>query len=172
MSIRLDEAIKTALAYEQKVQKVYEDAAKKLSDPVGQRVFAQLAKEEAGHVAYLQSRLTEWQKSGHIELEELRTVVPGAERIAEGRKRMAKSMREKRPATSEVEHLQRALAAEKETSAFYKQMVSELSGERQKLFARFLEIEEGHVAIVQAEIDAVSGTGFWFDFKEFDLERG
>jgi len=172
MGIRLDEAIKTALEYEQKVQKVYEDAAKKLGDPIGQRVFAQLAKEEAGHVAYLQSRLAEWQKSGHIDLEELRTVVPTTERIAEGRKRMAKSMRGKRPAMSEVEHLQRALAAEEETSAFYKQMVSELSGERQKLFARFLEIEEGHVAIVQAEIDAVSGTGFWFDFKEFDLEKG
>jgi hypothetical protein len=51
-------------------------------------------------------------------------------------------------------------------------MVGELSGERQRLFARFLEIEEGHVAIVQAEIDAVSGSGFWFDMKEFDLEKG
>jgi len=172
MAIRLDEAITTALEYEKKVQKVYADAAKKLADPVGQRVFAQLAKEEAGHVAYLQSRLGEWQKSGHVDLEELKTVVPSKERIAEGRTRMAKSMREKRATTSEVEHLQRALAAEKETSAFYTQMVSELSGERQKLFARFLEIEEGHVAIVQAEIDAVSGTGFWFDFKEFDLEKG
>jgi rubrerythrin len=172
MAIRLDEAITTALEYEKKIQKVYADAARKLTDPVGQRVFAQLAKEEAGHVAYLQSRLGEWQKSGHIDLEELKTVVPGKDRIAEGRKRMAKSMREKRAATSEVEHLQRALAAEKETSAFYKSMVSDLSGERQKLFARFLEIEEGHVAIVQAEIDAVSGTGFWFDFKEFDLEKG
>ena len=172
MAIRLDEAITTALEYEKKVQKVYADAAKKLADPVGQRVFAQLAKEEAGHVAYLQSRLGEWQKSGHVDLEELKTVVPSKERIDAGRQRMAKSMRGRRAATSEVEHLQRALAAEKETSAFYKRMVSELSGERQKLFARFLEIEEGHVAIVQAEIDAVSGTGFWFDFKEFDLEQG
>jgi rubrerythrin len=172
MAIRLDEAIATALEYERKVQKVYADAAKKLADPVGQRVFAQLAKEEAGHVAYLQSRLGEWQKSGHVDLEELKTVVPSKERIDEGRTRMAKSVRAKRTTTSEVEHLQRALAAEQETSAFYRKMVSELSGERQQLFARFLEIEEGHVAIVQAEIDAVSGTGFWFDFKEFDLEQG
>jgi len=50
-------------------------------------------------------------------------------------------------------------------------MVSELSGVRQKLFARLLEIEEGHVAIVQTEIDAVSRTGLWFDFEEFDLEN-
>jgi hypothetical protein len=36
---------------------------------------------------------------------------------------------------------------------------------------RCLEIEEGHVAIVQADIDAVSGIGFWFDVKEFDLDK-
>ena len=172
MTIRLDDAIQTAIEFEKKVLKVYQEAAKKTDEPVGKRVFRQLAKEEAGHVAYLQSRLTEWQKSGHIDLAELRTVVPNKERIAAGRKRMAKSMQGKRAATSEVEHLQRALAAEMETSAFYRQMVSELSGERQKLFARFLEIEEGHVAIVQAEIDAVGGYGYWFGIEEFDIEKG
>lgn len=172
MATRLDQAIQTAIEFEKKVLNVYKDAGKKIADPVGQRVFQQLAKEEAGHVAYLQSRLTEWQKSGHIDLEELRTVVPNKERIAEGQKRIAKSMRGKRGAATEVEHLQRALATEKETSAFYRRMVSELSGERQEMFARFLEIEEGHVAIVQAEIDAVGGFGFWFDMQEFDLEKG
>jgi len=172
MTMRLDEAIQTAIEYEKKVLKVYKDAGAKLADAVGQRVFQQLAKEEAGHVAYLQSRLGEWQGSGHIDLEELQTAVPSKERIAEGRKRMTKSMRGKRSAASEVEHLQRALAAERETSAFYRQMVSELSGERQKLFARFLEIEEGHVAIVQAEIDSVGGFGYWFDMEEFDIEAG
>ena len=38
------------------------------------------------------------------------------------------------------------------------------------MFARFLEIEDGHVAIVQAELDFISDNGFWFDFQEFDME--
>ncbi len=172
MTIRLDEAIKTAIEFEKKVLKVYQDAEKHAVDPVGQNVFRQLAKEEAGHVAYLESRLTEWQKSGHIALEELRTVIPDRARIAEGRRRAAKPMRGKPASSTEVEYLQRALAAEKETSAFYRKMVSELAEERRKLFARFLEIEEGHVAIVEAEIDAVSGSGFWFGIPEFDVEKG
>ena len=50
-------------------------------------------------------------------------------------------------------------------------MVSELPPEGRALFERFLEIEQGHVAIVQAEIDAVSGLGFWFDVQEFRLEN-
>jgi hypothetical protein len=33
-----------------------------------------------------------------------------------------------------------------------------------------VEIEAGHEAIVQAEIDALNGLGFWFDFTEFRLE--
>ena len=33
-----------------------------------------------------------------------------------------------------------------------------------------LEIEEGHVAIVQAELDSLQGMGFWFDMQEFNLE--
>jgi rubrerythrin len=172
MPIKLDEAIKTAIEFENKVLKVYQDAAKNAADPVGRTVFQQLAKEETGHVAYLESRLSEWQKSGHIAQEELRTIVPDKGRIAEGRKRMAKPTRSKPTSSTEVEYLQRALAAEKETSAFYRKMVSELAEERRKLFARFLEIEEGHVAIVEAELDAVSGSGFWFGMKEFDLERG
>jgi len=172
MTIRLDEAIKTAIEFENKVLKVYQEAGKKAVDPVGQKVFQQLAKEEAGHVAYLKSRLTEWQKSGHISLEELQTIVPDKKIIQEGRKRLAKPMRAKSASATEVELLQRALAAEKETSAFYRKMVSELAEERRKLFARFLEIEEGHVAIVEAELDAVSGSGFWFGIKEFDIEKG
>lgn len=60
---------------------------------------------------------------------------------------------------------------ETETSDFYRRMVSELPAEARGLFSRFLEIEEGHLAIVQAQIDHVSGTGYWFDVREFDLEE-
>jgi rubrerythrin len=172
MTISLDKAIQTAIEFENKVHKFYDDASAKIADPVGQRVFQQLAKEEAGHIAYLESRLSEWQKTGQINIEELQTIVPDKERIAEGRKKLAQSMRTKRPESSEILYLQRAFEVEKETSGFYRQMVSELSGDNQQLFARFLKIEEGHLAIVQAEIDAVQGNGFWFDMMEFDLEAG
>jgi hypothetical protein len=47
-----------------------------------------------------------------------------------------------------------------------------IAGGGQNLFSRFLEIEDGHAAIVQAEMDSVNQSGFWFDLKEFDLEVG
>jgi rubrerythrin len=172
MAMGLDEAIKTAIEFEKKVYQVYETAKDKIVDPVGQRVFKQLSLEEAQHVSYLQHRLNEWKADGHIKIEKLSTVVPDKERIAEGRDTLSRTMQSRDAASTEIEYLKGAFEVEKQTSAFYRQMVAELSGEGQELFSRFMEIEEGHVAIVQAEIDSVQGMGFWFDFMEFDLEAG
>lgn len=57
-----------------------------------------------------------------------------------------------------------------ETSGFYKKMVDEMSDDAQRMFGRFLDIEAGHIAAVQAELDYLSRTGYWLDFKEFDME--
>jgi rubrerythrin len=66
--------------------------------------------------------------------------------------------------------LSKALQVEVETSAFYRKLVQEMEGDARTMFARFLEIEDGHIAVVQAELDYISQTGFWFDFQEFDME--
>jgi rubrerythrin len=67
--------------------------------------------------------------------------------------------------------LEKALAVETETSGFYKKMVAELPPEGRAFFERFVEIELGHVALVEAELNSVQGAGFWFDMPEFDLEK-
>jgi rubrerythrin len=70
----------------------------------------------------------------------------------------------------ELQWLRKAHGVERETSDFYQRMVNELPDEAKGLFKRFLEIEEGHLALVQAQIDQALGTGYWFDVREFDLE--
>jgi hypothetical protein len=49
-------------------------------------------------------------------------------------------------------------------------MIDALDGEGRRLFSRFYQIEQGHVDAVQAELDYLSGTGYWLGFKEFDME--
>ena len=167
------EAIKTGILFEKKVHATYAAAAKRAEDATAKKVFATLAEEEQGHINYLESRLAEWQRDGRVANEKLRTVLPAAERIKAGVKRMrAQVAQRKGNHAAELDSLRQALAAEEETSAFYLQMVRELPAEGQELFARFLDIEDGHAAIVQAEIDSVNQMGFWFDLKEFDLELG
>jgi rubrerythrin len=169
----MEQAIKTAIVYEQRVHASYLDAARRAKDETAQKVFRTLAQEEMGHVAYLESRLSEWQRTGRLSPEELKTVLPSADRIQAGISRLRSRVAQRKDSRpSELESLRQAAAAEDETSGFYRQMIRELPAEGQELFARFLDIEDGHAAIVQAEIDSVNRLGYWFDLKEFDLEAG
>ncbi len=165
----IEEAIKTALEFETQVRQVYHDAAESASDPVGKRIFKVLAEEEQGHLEYLRHKLDEWKKSGRLTAERLNTVIPSRERI---RKRIStlEAHRSGDERGGELQMLTRALDVEAKTCDFYKRMVKELPQEGKQLFAHFVEIEEGHLAIVRAEIDYLTKTGYWFDVKEFDME--
>lgn len=167
----LEEAIKTALEYEQGVYRIYLEAMEKSSDPAAQRIFKVLCDEEMGHLTYLRQRFDEWQKTGDIDVAELGTVIPEKQAIDTRLQELRQTVKPKATQQRvELEMLKRALEAEIKTGSFYKEMVASLDGKGRALFKRFVEIEAGHEAIVQAEIDAVSNLGFWFDTPEFRLE--
>lgn len=171
--MNVEEAIKLSLDYEGKVHNLYLEAVKTATDDAGKRVFQVLADEEMSHLKYLNSCLDEWQKSGKITAEKLATVFPSRERIEEGLEKLKQKIEPQgKQYDVELDNLRKALDVEVETSEFYKSVVKEIDPEGRQLFERFVEIEEGHKAIVQAEIDSVSGLGFWFDHMEFSMEGG
>jgi rubrerythrin len=170
--MKLDDAIKAALEYEIGVCKVYVDAMNKTGDETAKRIFKVLGQEEEDHVAYLRDRLAEWEKAGKITVKALDTVLPGREAINKGLQDLERTVKQEPTKLNlELELLKKALDAEIKTSEFYKEMVRTLDGDGQKLFKRFVEIEEGHEAIVQAQINTVGNWGFWFDTPEFRLEN-
>ncbi len=168
----IEEAIKTAIEFEKNVKASYHKAAEEAKDPTAKHVLAVLAEEEEGHVAFLQSRLAEWQKEGKLTPAVLNTAIPSKERIAEGVAKLQENLEKPRAEADDLAHFKQALDVEREASGFYKKMISELPEEGQRLFERFVEIEEGHLAMAQAEIDTAKGLGYWFDFQEFRLESG
>ena len=174
--MELDEAIKTAIEYEAGVHRTYQEAMQRTTDAKGKRFFEVLRDEEMGHLKYLRERLEEWTRDGKIQVAELDTAIPSHEAIDHGlqelREKLTPGATGKGLHMTELDLLRKALAVEADTSSFYKEMVRTLDGDGRRLFERFVEIEEGHQAIVQAEIDSVSGTGVWFDTKEFNLEMG
>jgi rubrerythrin len=169
--MKLDQAIKTALDYEDGVYRIYAEAMNKSTDPAAKRILKVLCDEEAGHLNYLQSRLEEWQQTGKITAKKLGTSIPARKSIEKGLEDLRKTVKS-RPTKQppELELLKKALDAEIKTTVFYREMVAKLDGEGQALFRRFLEIEEGHEAIVRAQINTVGNWGFWFDMPEFRLE--
>jgi rubrerythrin len=167
--VTIEQAIKTGIDYEMQVRKVYTEAARKFADPVARKIFDVLAGEEDRHVAYLESRLDEWQRQGFVTAEKLETAIPSKGAIESSVRRLQRRMAQQ-DYSAELEMLKKALHLEMEATAFFKRVVAELKAEERQLFARFVEIEEGHEAIVQAEIDALTGLGYWFDYQEFKLE--
>ena len=165
----IEQAIKTGIEFELQVRHVYSEAAKKFKDPVARKIFGVLADEEDRHVQYLESRLAEWEQTGKVTAAALETEIPSQQAIDGAMGKLARRMAVQDFGV-ELEMLKKALALEIEATNFFKQMVAELKAEEQKLFSRFVEIEIGHEAIVQAEIDALTGLGFWFDYTEFRLE--
>ena len=165
----VEEAIKTALEYEVKVRDSYLGNVDSIKDKTGQHVFKVLGEEEQGHVDYLKSRLAEWRKTGKVSPERLKTIVPSRRAIDAGVRKLEGHL-SKHDYGTEREMLQKALALEQETSNYYRKLVEELNEEEGQLFARFLEIEEGHQAIVQAELDYLNKSGTFFDFQEFGME--
>jgi rubrerythrin len=128
-----------------------------------------LADEEQGHVDYLQHKLKEWQDEGVLHFDRLSSRLPSAKRIRAETNKVSGEFSGKSLAR-ERQILERALKAEIETSNFYESLVAGLSGDDQKMFERFLEIENEHQQLVQAELDFAAQNGFWFDFAEIDME--
>ena len=170
--MNLEQAILTAIDFEAKVKAVYADAARKAREDKGKRIFEVLANEEQTHVDFLNDKLREWRASGKVTPKKLATVVPPRDKIKQGIQALKKEVRDRRDRTLELDLLKGALALEKETGQFYTRMAHELDEQGRALFAPFVEIEDGHYAIVQSQIDALNGFGYWFDFMEFQLEAG
>lgn len=171
--MNLQEAIKIALEYENKVRDHYAKGAQVIQDPQGRRVFETLAKEEQGHVDFLNFCLEQWTKTGKVDVAELKSILPkGVEWIDQARKRLEENPTKRVATAGELDLIKIALQMEVETSTFYRDLIGKLAPADQSLFAKFLDIEDGHVAIVQAELDSLLGLGYWFDVQEFALEGG
>lgn len=167
--MQIEEALKTAIEYESELRDIYFEAAQAEDDEKGRQFFQSMGKDEQAHLDYLKDQLQQWQDTGKISAEKLKSAVPSREEI-ERQTTGIKSLAEKDSRGLKSQMLSRALEMEIKTSEFYQKMADEMPAEAQKMFTRFLEIENNHIRRIQFELDYISKTGYWFDVKEFDME--
>lgn len=165
----VEAALREAQRYETRIRELYAEAARSTPEADARRFYKLMESDEESHVHYLEKRLEEWKKSGVISFAVLSSSLPDPA-LVEAAVAKAGSPLKGYAIGGENEALSRALKAEEETSAFYKSLLCQFEGETQKMFSRFLEIEDGHTRMVRAELDLRSKTGHWFEFREFDLE--
>ena len=167
--MNLAEAIETAMVYERKIRDVYAQALPMITDPAGRRIIEALRVKEQYHLDYLRQQLQQWRATGRLSAESLGRRLPSREELTRASEKFGKEMSVD-VLGDEKQILSRALQVEIETSAFYRRMTTELSAAGRALFEHFLEIEDDHITAVQIELDYLNHSGYWFDFKEFDME--
>lgn len=164
------QAIEEALVYEKRIRDLYREAAVKAEDATARKVYGVLGDDEQRHVDYLEHRLEQLRNTGEFTVDDVPTSVPAPSAFKQLVKQVEGELgREDRK--DEKQMLSKALQVEVETSAFYRRMAAQMSGDTADMFAKFLRIEDAHIAAVQAELDYLSDNGFWFDFQEFDMEH-
>lgn len=164
------EAIRASIEYETGVRDVYADAMARAQSEGSRQFFRLMADEEQHHLDYLEAKLDELSETGRLTSGGLRTAVPSPAAIRAKVASLGDGLGHD-VGRADVQYLEKALVVERETSEFYRRMVAELPETARGLFARFLEIEDGHLDIVQAQLDLANGTGYWFNVREFDLEE-
>jgi rubrerythrin len=161
------QAFTEALGYEKRIRDLYAESARGAEAAEARAFFEFLARDEDSHVAYIEHCIDRWATSQSLSLEGIMTRLPGNIDAAVDKARATLAG----AATSgQLVALESALRAEEETSAFYRKLVTQLPGPAAMIFGRLQAIEDGHTAIVKAELDSINGSGHWFDIREFDQE--
>ncbi len=142
------EILGAALELEAKGFTFYTQAAKKTENQTGKRMFAQLAKEEEDHIIRLKQMFKDlYPKKTDKDIPLFEVEVSEY--------------------SGEVEALKIAADMEKKSIQFYEDWAK---GNLESLFSVLIEIEKEHLELLQAELDYVQRTGFWFDYFESSLE--
>lgn len=167
--MNIEDAIKTAIEYESRVCDLYREAELEMKGETSSRLVKAIYTDEKLHVLYLKDKLGKYLEDGSIVPDEIISTLPSKEELEREIHKLKTNMTG-RTLGDNKKILSKLLKAEIETSRFYREMVDALPDEGKELFSRFLEIEDAHIALVQAELDLYGNTGFWFDNKEIDME--
>ncbi len=158
-----------AMEYERKIRDLYGEAARQAASPEVKRFFQMLSDDEQRHFDYLTEQLGGWETSRTLKLKPIHSIVPVMGDVEKQTLPVKKELAEEDRGDVK-QALSKALKAEVETSDFYRRLTEEFSDDAKELFAGFLAIEENHVAAVQAELDYLNKSGYFFDVREFDME--
>lgn len=164
------EALQFAIETEKKGYRFYRVAAESTSDPKGKEVFSQLARDEIEHMCVFTTLYTsltndEAWLTYEEALEKFGEARPDEEIFPDGPVQGEEGF-------DDMKALQEALEFEKKAVSFYQAQAGKVTEDRARSFyEKLVEIEEGHVKIIQAEIDSLSGSGFWLGYQEISLEH-
>lgn len=165
---QVKEAIKTAIQLEKDGRQFFEEAAEETKNELGKKMFLKLASDEIRHLVTFEKMF-----------KSLADPQTWKELLQEGppRDRMpffTEKAQNRSPAekgAGEVEALHQALEVERKAIDFFKKTAQEATDpEARRIFQLIAQEEISHYDLIQAQIDSVTHSGFWFDVGEFKMD--
>jgi rubrerythrin len=164
---RAAQAMKTAIEMEKSGHRFFADAARQVKHEVGRKLFSRLASEELIHLQVFEKIFsalasgTDWKKAvAEVEPAKRMTYFDDA------RKEFKAD-----DLSVELDFLRKALDLERKAIGFFEKAAREAeTTEARDVFTQILDQEQGHYDLIQAEIDSINGSGYWFDVQEFYMD--
>ncbi len=161
-------ALKTAIEIEDQGLFNFLKFARQTKDTTGKNMFIRLAMDEHEHRRIIEKQLTNLMEGKPL----VKVEIPKSEI-----EQVAPTIREKQQKTRgesgllEIDALNTALDLERKAAKFFREQANlVVDAEAKALFIRLAEWEDAHFDIIQAELDSIQGTGFWFGIPEFQMD--
>jgi rubrerythrin len=152
--------------------RAYIKFAKAVKDPKAKNVLINLADDEVGHLTKLEKHLMNMLKDQpwlYPKADEIEAVAAVFSSSAYPEKEIRE---EDLVNVDEVRILKLAVDREIIANRYYLDLAAKTeSPEAKEMFLALAKEEELHMKILQAEIDSIGQSGFWFDMQEFTMEE-
>lgn len=161
-------ALKTAIEIEDQGLLNFLKFARQTKDTTGKNMFIRLAMDEHEHRLIIEKQLTNLMEGKPL----IKIKIPKSEI-----EQVAPTIRDKQQKTRgesgllEIDALNTALDLERKAAEFFREQANLISdADAKALFIRLAEWEDAHFDLIQAELDSIQGTGFWFGIPEFQMD--
>jgi len=163
------EILRNAIIMEVEGEKFFSKAALRMKHPQAKEMFVSLATQERRHVKVLEEELHRLERGdGWISPSSVKGSVAPDDSIF----REAEAARGPLdPKAGELAVLKFGMDVERKSIEYYRRVGAEIKNSKAREVFNWLVGEEaGHLAILNAEYDLRSKSGFYFDVPEFSLE--
>ncbi len=163
------EILRSAIIMEIEGEKFFSKAALRMKHPRAKDTFVSLAKQERRHVKVLEEELQRVERGGDWVSP---SSVKGSAASGGSIFREAEGTEDPLdPKAGELEVLKFGMDVERKSVEYYRRASVEVENAKAREVFNWLVGEEaGHLAILNAEYDLRSRSGFYFDIPEFSLE--
>ncbi len=151
----------------------YKSAAELMSDEKGRDVFSHLASEEIDHIRAIRAIASSledglgWMSYTDAVKQGSQDTLEGLP-IYQGKNELIEQFKSNQ---SDITAIDIAIDNEEQAVKFYSRLLSEATEEQEKaLLGELLQMEQGHLKLLEWESDALRKTGFCCDRMEFTVE--